>query len=62
MIRRRNAVFTLIYRKVTLHYPQYVPKAARRLLEVTFLLMVRFHLNLFMREGSMFSENNLVAL
>ena len=40
VVRRRNTVFLVIYRKVTLHYPGYVPKAVRRLLEAVFLILV----------------------
>ena len=40
VIRRRNTVFNIIYRRVTLHYTQFVPKAARWTLEITCLLLV----------------------
>lgn len=44
VIRRRNTVFTVIYRNLATHYAQYVPQAARLLVEVIFLIMVRLRL------------------
>lgn len=40
VIRRRNAVFSVIYRKVTSQYFGCVPQAIRWLLEIILLAMV----------------------
>ena len=41
VVRRRNAVFLVIYRKTTRIYPACVPRAVRWLFEALFLIMVR---------------------